>query len=428
MTYLKLGDTSGAFDSTDAVYASGAQHSNHDLDRFEVNLQANVNYEFRATPALFLGGSASNVEIKAVYNSSGTAQTIHRVEHNQRAYFTPSAAGTYYLEVGAVGGYANHSVVIKHLIDFHLDDLNGIEPEDIPLGVKLWPRSEYPTYTVRLRNADDYTATTATTAVVGSPDLTTTTDSSIIEGYFFARHNSVVDVDWVRVALKSGVTYRFTLDVKGHALIVDEIVGIYNSSGAKVNSSADADSTEQFDQGWVNYEYTPTADGDYYVGLSSKVRHISGRPVEHYGTDWIFKVWSNAQVAISEPAGGDLPGVDQILPIDAGSRRGAQQRRRRVGAHPQHRGHRPVRGMARRGRPLPHQRPRNNRSRQLHHAAAAGPAALVPHSEPGRRAGTTRFRDTVTPGDHQYFLHARVGWDVLPGGWPRTPLSGQEQL
>ena len=45
--------------------------------------------------------------------------------------------------------------------------------------------SEYPTYTVRLREADDYTADTSTTAVVGSPDLTTTTDGSIIEGYFF---------------------------------------------------------------------------------------------------------------------------------------------------------------------------------------------------------------------------------------------------
>ena len=306
MTYLKLGDTSAAFDSTDAVYASGAQHSGDDLDRFEVNLQANVNYEFRATGARFLGGSAQSVEIKAVYNSSGAAQTIHHVEHTQRntgvssftpgasrAYFTPAAAGTYYLEVGPVGGYAYHSVVMKHLIDFMLEDLNGLTPEDIPLGVRLLPRSEYPTYTVRLRKADDYTADTSTSAVV-SP-------GGAVEGYFYTSHNGMTDVDWVRVALKSGVSYRFTVDAKGNANTIEEIE-VLNSAGAAVAEFNDT----RFSYGWRNLEYTPSADGDYYVALSSRV--VNGD--QHRGPAWMLRVWSTDQAAISEPADGDLPGLD----------------------------------------------------------------------------------------------------------------------
>ena len=53
---------------------------------------------------------AKNIELSGIYDSSGDAQTVQRAGTSvgysgQRAYFTPSSAGTYYVGAG-VSGYA----------------------------------------------------------------------------------------------------------------------------------------------------------------------------------------------------------------------------------------------------------------------------------------------------------------------------------
>ena len=285
--------------------AIAALQNSDDRDWFKVTLAADTNYEFRAYGSLHGhgGGTAGFVEIKRVLNSSGVAQTaylvgdeppiqlvsqnidpdapestdmpdalsdyITQVWPTQRAYFNPTVAGTYYVEVGMMNGYGA-----------------GETPDG---------RSISPTYTFRVREADDYAASTMTTGVVSS--------DGFARGFFYTEHNGDVDVDWVRVALKSGVKYQFTLDVRSNANTTEIITGIYNSSGTQVRGGQVVDGN----YAWLHVPFTPTADGDYYVGPSS-VQHSDGG--KHPAPDWTLRVWSeNEDFAYSEPSNSDLPSM-----------------------------------------------------------------------------------------------------------------------
>ena len=293
--------------------AIAALQNSDDRDWFKVTLAANTNYEFRAYGSLHGhgGGTAGFVEIKRVLNSSGVAQTAHFVGDNppvqhisqnidpdapestdmpdalsdhitqvwptQRAYFNPTVAGTYYVEVGMMNGYGA-----------------GETPDG---------RSISPTYTFRVREADDYAASTMTTGVVSS--------DGFARGFFYTEHNGDVDVDWVRVALKSGVKYQFTLDVRSNANTTEIITGIYDSSGTRVRGGQSVDGN----YAWLHVPFTPTADGDYYVGLSSVQRPDGGK---HPAPDWTLRVWSeNEDFAYSEPSNSDLPSMGSRTIEDA---------------------------------------------------------------------------------------------------------------
>ena len=234
-TYTKIG-----MGATVTGAQQGDIYSN-DEDWYQVTLEADVEYQFDTFTAIFgFGYSASDGYIAGLYNSSGTAQTIE-TQHvgpsagsqRRRAYFTPAAAGAYYLAVkpGSHGG---------------------------PSG-SVESAQDVPTYGVRVRKADDYLATTSTTGVV--------TVGGSVGGHFFAEHGSpsVSDTDWIRVALTAGARYRFTLTLHGAtANMRATIVDVYNSSGTKVASGAHAGKYSVTAQSW----YTPADNGDYYVALT----------------------------------------------------------------------------------------------------------------------------------------------------------------
>ena len=252
-TYTKIG-----MGATVVGAQQGDAYSN-DEDWYQVTLEADVKYQFDIFTSIFgFGYSASDGYIAGIYNSSGAAQTGSVIEtqdvgpsggqQRRRAYFTPAAAGAYYLAVkpGPHGG---------------------------PSG-SVESAQDVPTYGVRVRKADDYAATTSTTAMV--------TVGGSVGGHFFARHRvdptipfnmnppHVTDTDWIRVALNANTRYRFTLTLHGAtANMRATIVGVYNSGGTKVTDGAHAVKYSVTARSW----YTPTDNGDYYVALTISDRH-----------------------------------------------------------------------------------------------------------------------------------------------------------
>ena len=245
-------------------YAIGAQHSNYDKDWFRVELDGGVEYQFDVYTAISGGGSA---EVHGVYDVRGTAQDIARTEtdpeyfstssgsyyERRRAYFTPATTGAYFVEFGPRAGKRA----------FHAGQVESAQPQ--------------PTYLVRLRESDDYTADRATAGVIGG-DRT-------VRGHFFQPHPvggaTAVDTDWIRVQMTAGVTYRLTLRVHATANTQAKIVGVYNSGGTKVGGGANAWRNSSVAQTY----YTPAVGGDYYVALTS-AQHSVG--THHPAPDYTF--------------------------------------------------------------------------------------------------------------------------------------------
>ena len=270
-------------------HAIGAFQTPRDHDRFAVALEANTHYEFHVYGAARGGGTTANTEIHKIYNANGVEQTIHRVEgglhtgnswyYRVRAYFTTpsSGAGTYYVEVAPRTG-----------------------EKVIELTDGRRHRSSVPTYSLRMRKADDYPASTATTAQVAP--------GGTVSGFFYTAHNSMTDVDWVKVTLKQDVSYHFGLRVRGSAVNRMKIDGIRDSAGSEVTAGVNDDfAYASGGSAWANLQFTPTAAGTYYVALSSGVYTHSGAG-RHQAPAWTLRMWSSDMATKSEPARGDLPG------------------------------------------------------------------------------------------------------------------------
>ena len=122
---------------------------------------------------------------------------------------TPTVDGTYYLEVGP---------------DSH---------DSAGLAGGTYAQSQ-PTYTVRVRKADDHghnaDSTTAGSVLVGGS----------VRGHFYTEHNSTVDQDWIHVNLTGGQTYLFTLTGHATANTQMRIISVADSNGLRISDGADA--------------------------------------------------------------------------------------------------------------------------------------------------------------------------------------------
>ena len=222
--------------------AVGAQHGDahsNDEDWFQVTLEANVEYQFDIFTSIFgFGYSAAEGRITGLYDADGDPEEIFTYDvgpivnsDRGRGYFTPTAAGVYYLAVAPGSGLGGPSGSVESA-------------------------QEVPTYGVRVRKADDYPASTSTTGTV--------TVGGSVNGHF-----SFDDTDWIRVALTANTRYRFTLTLHGAtANYMATIVGVYNSSGTKIANGANAPIYLVTAQSW----YTPSDNGDYYVALTTSGR------------------------------------------------------------------------------------------------------------------------------------------------------------
>ena len=257
-------------------YSVGAQHSDYDKDWFRVELTGGVEYQFDVFTSISGGGSAGAAEVHGVYDVRGVAQDIARTEtdpeyygtasgsyyERRRAYFTPAATGAFFAEFGPTAGKRA----------YHSGQVDSAQSQ--------------PTYLVRVRESDDYTADTATTGTVAA-------DSSV-RGHFFQPHPvggaTAVDTDWIRVPMTAGLTHRLTLNVHATPNTQAIFAGIYNSGGTKVADGAAAGRYSTVAQ----TRYTPASSGDYYVALTS-AQHTGG--TKHPAPDYTFSVLTLAEVS-----------------------------------------------------------------------------------------------------------------------------------
>ena len=253
--------------------AIGALQTGDDKDWFAVTLEADVDYQFDMFTSIDGGGnSLISGGINGVYNSSGVAQTVRLIEvdppivsryEKRRAYFGPTDAGTYYLEVGP---------------DSH---------DGAGLAGGTYAQSQ-PTYTVRVRKADDYShspdSTTAGSVLVGGS----------VRGHFYTEHNSLVDEDWIHVNLTGGQTYLFTLTGHATANTQMRILSVHDDNGLRISYGADANRYSST----VSFRFTPTDDGDYYVALSSRQHNGT----KHPAPDYTFSVAEMVKVSFGEAA------------------------------------------------------------------------------------------------------------------------------
>ena len=248
-------------------YSVGAQHSDYDRDWFRVELTGGVEHQFDVFTSISGGGSAGSAEVHGVYDVRGVAQDIARTEtdpeyygtesgsyyERRRAYFTPAATGAFFAEFGPSAGKRA----------YHSGQVDSAQSQ--------------PTYLVRVRESDDYTADTATTGVIGG-------DSSV-RGHFFQPHpvggTTAVDTDWIRVPMTAGVPYRLTLRVHATPNTQAKITGVYNSSGIRVAGGGSAGRYSTV----AHTRYTPAVGGDYYVALTSS-QHDGG--TRHPAPDYTF--------------------------------------------------------------------------------------------------------------------------------------------
>jgi Ca2+-binding RTX toxin-like protein/methionine-rich copper-binding protein CopC len=208
--------------------ATGSVDTARDVDWFAVNLEAGQEYRIQVRGADSGGGTLADPELIGLYDATGnilpgTGNDDADGSLDSQLYFRPAVGGTYYVAVDAA------------------DDGTG-------------------TYTVSVQTSagsDDLPANVTTTAALTAA---APVSSSIgIAG----------DVDWVRVELTAGSSYRFDLlgAENGDGTLSDPlIVGIFDSRGVALPGSSDDDSGAGHN---AQVSLQADATGTYYVAVGA---------------------------------------------------------------------------------------------------------------------------------------------------------------
>lgn len=220
--------TAGAIDVGGT--ATGEVQFHGDDDWFAVTVEANQTY-YIDLMALHLGqGTLDWPTLHGIHDSTGTLvagtannDTFDGPSTSDREVFTPASDGVYYVAAG---------------------------------GPRLFIREG--TYALRVTDmtsgqADDYPATTASTATVAA-------DSSVT-----ARNEQAGDRDWYKVSLTANKVYRFDLmgAWSGDGTLNDPVLyGIRRADGTLIAGTGDND-TGTYTNSRVFY--TPATTGDYFV-------------------------------------------------------------------------------------------------------------------------------------------------------------------
>ena len=236
---------------TGRVYTLGGRPFNTppDVDWYAVDLLPNIYYQFDVVPTdqwrhLLKIHNSEGTELRSsAIKAVGTGYYQYPQRVNTLA-FSKDAAGTYYV---------------------------SIEP---PLGTEELPDRKY-TLTAR---SDDYPADKTTTAAV--PVDGTLRYYESFQNYLMRTKSdpddtATDDVDWIRVALRGNVPYRFVYDVAcRHEGIIE---GVYTSagtlvanSGASISRRTDGTCTD------LTMPFTPPAPGDYFVAVTARGSDFPG--------------------------------------------------------------------------------------------------------------------------------------------------------
>lgn len=216
--------TNGVIQSDSTV--TGSIESANDVDWFRATLTAGQAYTIALRGAPSGGGTLPDSFLRGVYNSSGTL--VSGTENDDfggtfdsQVSFTPTTSGTYYI---AAGGYGT---------------AEG-------------------TYTLSLFDQrDDYTNTVATTGALTIDSTGNGTASGSID--------TANDIDWIRVTLTAGRTYRISEmgSASDHGTLSDPYLrGLYTSAGTLIPRTTNDDGIGTVDS---EITYRPTATGTYYI-------------------------------------------------------------------------------------------------------------------------------------------------------------------
>ena len=205
----------------DAFYQFDVKHNGGNLPVYRMRI-----YDSTGNAVMVTVGTGMNERQVAVDNNFGVPGNLP--SQRNALPFQPDTAGRYYVSIAAPKG--------------------GIAPNRV--------------YTLSVQS-DDYEDDTSTTAVVAVGGSIRT---YIMRTETSAGITSTRDFDFVKVALQSGVTYRFVLDVaclhEGLIYILDS-AAIFVSLGS-IDRETDGHCTD------LAIEYTPPTSGDYFIRLTAR--------------------------------------------------------------------------------------------------------------------------------------------------------------
>ena len=233
-------------------FSTGNIESYEDVDWFKVTLTAGTTYRFDLEGVDTSRGTLANPWLE-LFNTSGTAVIIRDDDTgtglNSLISYTASASGTYYL--------AASSYSITGTGTYRLSATVGGGGG----------------------GGDDYIVSAATSGVVS------------VGGFSTGNIETAGDVDWFKVTLTAGTTYRIDLEGadSSRGTLADPQLELFNTTGTLVIASDDDTGTGLNSQ----ITYTPTATGTYYLGALShtstgtgtyRVSVAAAGPTDDYGS------------------------------------------------------------------------------------------------------------------------------------------------
>ena len=224
----------------DGAGVKGQHHTATDADWYAVSLEADVDYQFDADPTdpqptLYLlkihDDQGTELRTSAIAPAGGPPNWYQHPNRVNSLPFRTDQAGAYYVSIASPKG--------------------GEAPDRV--------------YTLSARS-DDHPADTSTTAEV---EVGGSLQTYLMRTKTNYNSSATDDVDWIRVALRANVHYRFVYDV---ACLHEGIIeGIYDSDGALVPDSGssiarktDGTCTD------LTMAFTAPGDGDYYVAVTAR--------------------------------------------------------------------------------------------------------------------------------------------------------------
>ena len=225
--------------------------SARDDDWFSFAAEANTDYQFTAnqgrrnlpyyTLRIFddAGTELQSSQIKPSGNSAGT-DYYNAPERRNNIAFRTHTAGTYYISIEQRNYHRHAAYTLVMFGDDYSNDMDTMATVTVDASG---------------RNFEDFQNYLMRTDV--SPESQTTDD-----------------VDWIRVALEAGATYKIVYDVKClHRSIIE---GIYDPDGNRVFDTLERNEVHARSGITVNLcsnlvtKFTPESDGDHYIAVSAK--------------------------------------------------------------------------------------------------------------------------------------------------------------
>lgn len=258
--------TAGSINVPDQV--SSAIDDEADTDWFRVTLSADTLYQFDLS-SYFIDGTLAlydAYEVQQAYADNGLY-----VGDPESLFYTPTTAGTYYIEVSGYGSTTG---------SFQLSTIDYAG-----------------------RTGDFVVGDASTTATVSMPG----TEWGHIDS---AASAGVYDSDWYNVRLVAGAIYR--VDLSSDATL-DGILSLYGMDGASLLTEADL----SYQGGSEYFYYSPATTGDYFVAVNGwdttngdfwlTVAQISG---ENTAVDTVGQtIDSSESVTVTATAPGHVNGT-----------------------------------------------------------------------------------------------------------------------